>query len=200
MANVVAKIKFEIEILQGEKKMRKRGFTLLELLIVLVVIGILGITMMIAGEQIYDSARATEVINNLKMWRNAALAFYADNLEECSKSDFNFGAQGVRERVIKYLSVDDKYLKKLANDKNNIKYETFQSEDGTWYIWHNVGRGAGKVDLNNNIKTGLKAKLFERAKAEGLLDSSAYTGSNANKKVDANKFYQGGGYVAVKVR
>ncbi|MBR0253132.1 MAG: prepilin-type N-terminal cleavage/methylation domain-containing protein [Synergistaceae bacterium] len=180
--------------------MRKRGFTLLELLIVLVVIGILGITMMIAGEQIYDSARATEVINNLKMWRNAALAFYADNLEECSKSDFNFGAQGVRERVIKYLSVDDKYLKKLANDKNNIKYETFQSEDGTWYIWHNVGRGAGKVDLNNNIKTGLKAKLFERAKAEGLLDSSAYTGSNANKKVDANKFYQGGGYVAVKVR
>ena len=97
MANVVAKIKFEIEILQGEKKMRKRGFTLLELLIVLVVIGILGITMMIAGEQIYDSARATEVINNLKMWRNAALAFYADNLEECSRSDFNFGAQGVRE-------------------------------------------------------------------------------------------------------
>ena len=180
--------------------MRKRGFTLLELLIVLVVIGILGITMMIAGEEMYDSARATEVISNLKMWKNAALAFYADNLEECSRSDFNFGAPGVRERVIKYLSVDDKYLKKLANDKNNIKYETFQSEDGTWYIWHNVGRGAGKVDLNNNIKTGLKAKLFERAKAEGLLDSSAYTGSNANKKVDANKFYQGGGYVAVKVR
>ena len=198
MANVVAKIKFEIEILQGEKKMRKRGFTLLELLIVLVVIGILGITMMIAGEQIYDSARATEVINNLKMWRNAALAFYADNLEECSKSDFNFGAQGVRERVIKYLNVNKKYLDEIANEKQTkIQYKTAQGKDGTWYIWYNVGRGAGKVD--GNIKTGLKARLVDRAEAEGLLQA----GENGDvSKVQSNVFYTGTSksWIAFKVR
>ena len=197
MANVVAKIKFEIEILQGEKKMRKRGFTLLELLIVLVVIGILGITMMIAGEEMYDSARATEVISNLKMWKNAALAFYADNLEECSRSDFNFGAPGVRERVIKYLSVDDKYLKKLSTSLAKIQYETFQAADGTWYIWHNVGRGAGKVE--GNIRRGLKAKLVDRAKSAGLLNADEDQ-KTKSKSVDSNTFYQGGGYVAVKVR
>jgi len=61
-------------------KSRKGGFTLVELLIVIMIIAILAGMMLLATGSATDGAEATKVINDLRNLKSAALLFYADTL------------------------------------------------------------------------------------------------------------------------
>ena len=96
------------------KKFTKRqGFTLVELLIVVVVIGILSAMMMLSSTEAVSSARAADIISDLKNMKTAALEWYADNIEyvqgKIKKNNANFSklsdSANVNE-IIKYLGGD----------------------------------------------------------------------------------------------
>jgi general secretion pathway protein G len=59
-------------------KARKGGFTLVELLIVIMIIAILAGMMMLATGSATDGAEATKVINDLRNLKGAALMYFAD--------------------------------------------------------------------------------------------------------------------------
>ncbi|MDR0648600.1 MAG: prepilin-type N-terminal cleavage/methylation domain-containing protein [Synergistaceae bacterium] len=59
-------------------KARKSGFTLVELLIVTVIIGILAGMMMLMMGSATDGAEATKYINDLRLVKSASLLYYAD--------------------------------------------------------------------------------------------------------------------------
>jgi general secretion pathway protein G len=59
-------------------KARKSGFTLVELLIVIMIIAILAGMMMLATGSATDGAEATKVINDLRNLKGAALMFFMD--------------------------------------------------------------------------------------------------------------------------
>ena len=76
------------------KKMRKaKGFTLVELLIVIIIIGILAGMMMLATGAATDKAEATKIVSNMRNIKAAAIMYYADKnvwpLSTSSDADLN---------------------------------------------------------------------------------------------------------------
>ena len=62
------------------RKMRK-GFTLLELLVVIGVMGLMSSMAMIGGQQATDAARATNIADNLEKAASAMMMYYSDNAD-----------------------------------------------------------------------------------------------------------------------
>lgn len=62
--------------------MRRRGFTLTELLIVIIIIVILAGMMTLSSNEAATSAKATKIINNLENLRTATTAWYVDNRDK----------------------------------------------------------------------------------------------------------------------
>ncbi len=61
---------------------RKKGFTLVELLIVIVVIGVLSAMMMLSSTEAVSSAKAAKVIADLTNLKKALAVWYADNYDK----------------------------------------------------------------------------------------------------------------------
>ena len=64
------------------KRMRK-GFTLVELLIVIAVIGILGAMGMMGGQEANNIATATKIVEDFNLIAAAMNMYYADNKAAC---------------------------------------------------------------------------------------------------------------------
>ena len=67
------------------KKFRK-GFTLLELLVVIGVMGLMSSLAMVGGQQATDAARATNIADNLEKAATAMMMFYADQADTINTS------------------------------------------------------------------------------------------------------------------
>lgn len=64
---------------QWLKKRKGRGFTLVELLIVIVIIGILAGSLLLVMGSGTDKANATKVVSDMRTLKAAMLMYYADN-------------------------------------------------------------------------------------------------------------------------
>ncbi len=147
---------------------KREGFTLVELLIVIVVIGILSAMMMLSSTEAVSSARANNIIANLRNLKTAALAWYVDSLDVVEASGFNLTNATHFPYVKHYLN----------NDKASDLAGYSIVKDNTSKKWFIQFAGAS---MDANVKT----KLMGRAASVGLLSGTAdnatkYAGGNGN--------------------
>ncbi|MBQ9903209.1 MAG: type II secretion system protein [Synergistaceae bacterium] len=110
----------------------RKGFTLIELLIVIVVIGILSAMMMFSSTEAVSSAKASNVISNLRNLRTAITAWYLENTDKIEKG--STGAYLVRWST-NYQKNDDNLTpvqelwdSRVTRDGNVINSTTFKSQ------------------------------------------------------------------------
>ena len=118
------------------KNTKRSGFTLVELLIVIVVIGVLSAMMMLSSTEAVSSAKAADIISDLRNLKTAALAWYADNLDYVDNDKVRPGTN------VKFsnLNTDRTYIAKyLGNGEIKSEYLFSTGKDvGTWFAYTNV--------------------------------------------------------------
>ena len=159
---------------------KRRGFTLVELLIVIVVIGVLSGMMMLSNTEAVTSAKAAKIINNMTNIKKAVTAWYVDNLDKIvpytNGNDSGYGvlnANGKTDNlsdflktnmseILAYLSNGNSITLKSKRAGNSLKADDYIIKDvdayKKWYVCYYVG-----------TDKRLQNKLASRAKSLGLL-------------------------------
>ena len=143
-----------------KKNTKREGFTLVELLIVIVVIGVLSAMMMLSSTEAVSSAKAADIVSDLRNLKTAALAWYADHLDTAENATkLGTSLNSKRDEIAKYMNngdLDDKYTFGGTSAGNN------------WFVWYNIGSD-----------TKVKEKLISRKSSTGLWGSTDNNGTEA---------------------
>ena len=165
------------------KSIKRKGFTLVELLIVIVVIGILSAMMMMSSTEAVTSAKASNIVSNLRNLKTAALAYFTDSMDyvaTLTSTPANFSKD-----IAQYL-----------NAKANINepgYDAHITSDGEWYVTYEIKGTATEI-------ARIKDKLQGRAKTSGLCNVTGSGTEGSSYAGDSDDYYKGGGVVAMYVR
>jgi len=137
-----------MENVNKQQRKAKKGFTLVELLIVIIIIGILAGMMMLSTGSAKDKAEATKIVSNMRTIKSAALMYYADN-----------GSWPA-----------------LANALDSVsKYLDSSPDTGVYSIVE--GAASGDLSVEAKVSdSGVKAKLADMAKDSGLYKDAGATG------------------------
>ena len=146
-------------------KRGKGGFTLVELLIVIMIIGILAGLVTLAVGEARDSVEATRIISDLRALKSACLVYYADVGNWPSGTSAS-DQEAFREAIVNYL---DRPL-----DRNRYGSVSYRSEfPPTSNInYHIVGfRSAPDSPFT---KAGVRKKLAAKVDEAGLLSIGGF--------------------------
>ena len=143
-----------------KNSVKRKGFTLVELLIVIVVIGILSAMMMMSSTEAVTSAKASNIVSNIRNLKTAALAYYTDNLDDFADSSTSSTAKIDKDAWFKYLNGGEN-----IPDKDN--YSLIANDEG-WFV-------GCSVDGTAEERERIRVKLAGRAKSVGLLKTASST-------------------------
>ena len=185
----------------------RKGFTLVELLIVIVVIEILAGMMMLSSTEAVSSAKATRIISDLTVLKKAVISWYTDNYErvepqynsgekrndylvKVGNSSYHLGVfakdHGGQKEFVKYLGSSNKIT--LTKDNSTKPGEYLLATEGNeWFVGYDVGN-----DMRLREKLAGRAKSLKlqgatkRLKKDGSLDTNTdniHLYSTADQKV-----------------
>ncbi len=145
-------------------KRTRKGFTLVELLIVIAVLGALSAAMTMASKTATAKAKAASIVNNLKICTSGAEIYSFEHAEDKGLKDITTTAM-LAEAVpsfTKFTAVD-------ANDTDTVLYAAVDITTGPdgWTITVTL-KGTDKSDIVDALKTfkGFKGDVLTAINAE----------------------------------
>ena len=174
--------------------MKRKGFTLVELLIVIVVISILGAMMMISSSEAVSSAQASTIVSNLNAVKAAALSYYADHLNKSG---------GITQEDLSRANLMP-YLKKTNDEKDTEDadtslngYKMVVTANGDWYALCSLAEVTGSNNNENLERKAIIRKLADKARSAGITFSNNAEGKDRKITIKATDKYD---YIYMWVR
>ncbi len=128
-----------------------KGFTMIELLITISIMGVLITGVMLSTSSPTASAKSVNIINNMRILKEAAAMYYLDHSDETITQDALNGDSGVKT-----------YLDNSGFLDGTIY--SFVIADGHWYVKHDFSSDPDSASLPEKLKS--------RAKSAGLLQTT----------------------------
>ena len=169
--------------------MKRKGFTLVELLIVIVVIGILSAMMMLSSTEAVTSARASNIVSNLRNLKTAALSLYTDNLDKADAGTFITGDAVITSTTPENTTADTNKMVAVIKYMNNasvkeyVNYGIIPIANKGWFVY-----------CMNISDPRVQEKLAGRANSVGL--SGADGAANLKLTTETNGVFVKGNTVA----
>ena len=151
------------------KKARK-GFTLVELMIVIGIISILGVMGIMAGGEATNIANAGKIVEDFKMLGSALNVYYADNRYACDKAAT--GAEGLKAETViaglaPYVKSTDMVIAGEATNGNPTAptasgvYALYINGSAWWlgYKLPDNGTKLAQILANKAVQEGLKSGI-----------------------------------------
>jgi general secretion pathway protein G len=139
----------------------RKGFTLVELLIVIVIIGILASSMLLSSTSATAMAEAATIISELRNLKAATMMFYADSMDEINNGN---ATQILTDGGITAMNLLKPYMDN-PEKLNNTNYMFVQGSINSaakWFVGYNVAGAQGE----------LKEKLKGKAASTGLYEGA----------------------------
>ena len=157
---------------------RRKGFTLVELLIIIAVIGVLAAMMILSSTEVVSTAKAAKILANLQTLKRAAVQWYSDNREKV-------GIDG-RVTIGKTThSVHEWYDKDIQLSKyvDNIEKAGIQFHKAS-YTDPNTGNGITELEKGSY----------------GLYDGGTFKEKNKDDKWVQTEFHRNSWYVGYRFK
>ena len=138
-------------------KNSSKGFTLVELLIVVVIIGVLSSMMSISSTSATDNAKASAIIANLSTMKKAALALYMESQDIANATESSKVLEGIAS-----------YVGTTSNALKNTNHYNVDVNGTEWYVYYET-----QVNNVNLINTTVKNILKDKAESVGLLGADS---------------------------
>ena len=125
-------------------KRTQKAFTLIELLIVIIIIGVLGAGLLLSSGQAVGAAKAATITSNIAQIKNGAMIYYTDHVNS-SDADIS---DALRRQIRRYVDIS-----KFNKENENIKYD--MTPHGSRKEW------TADCDFTNDPdRDDIKAKLL----------------------------------------